>query len=239
MARRAFDPTAEDLPTDIPIFPLAGALLLPGGQLPLNIFELRYLNMVADALGQGRYLGMVQPRVLEAVEESPKLDDAPIYSVGCLGRITSFEETSDGRFLISLHGLIRFGVGPELPLEKGYRRLTPNFGSYLGDLLQSPTTVSGADEQAPGRGENWIDRARLIGSVKQYFAAQDLSAEWKGIDQASDDVLVTTLAMVCPLSPPDRQALLESPTNVLRAKMLVGLLEAALASDDAEPEVRH
>ena len=127
-------PRLEDLPEEFPVFPLPGALLLPGGQLPLNIFEPRYLAMVEDALGQGRYFGMVQPdRRLAQGETGPGL-----YRTGCLGRISSFEETDDGRYLIALTGVVRFTIVEETGLRRGYRRVQAGLAGYAADLSPEP-----------------------------------------------------------------------------------------------------
>ena len=241
MERHPFDPQFEDLPDELPIFPLIGALLLPSGRLPLNIFELRYLSMVQAALERGRLLGLVQPRL---AGEEPSTggsvgDETPVYPIGCLGRITGFQETDDGRMMIDLTGLIRFSIVRELVLEAGYRRVVPNFGDYRADLEIGSTEISPIRFRPGADQDNWIDRARLIGDVKSYFEAKDMSADWDMVDKTPDEALVTILSMCCPFDSTDRQALLESRDTGLRAKLLIGLIEAALLTPEADAPSRH
>ena len=136
MTRNVFDPGFDGLPQVLPIFPLPGVLLLPGGRLPLNIFEPRYVAMVRDALSGERLIGMIQPN--EAAED---VGAAPTYSTGCTGRITAFSETDDGRYLITLTGLIRFDVARELPALSGYRRVMPDYSRFRGDLSDDPAQI--------------------------------------------------------------------------------------------------
>lgn len=207
----------ESLPAEFPIFPLPGAVVLPGGKLPLNIFEPRYKAMVEDALGAGRMFGMVQPDELR-----PSGPNGPaLYRVGCLSRITSFSETEDGRYLITLTGVIRFGVGPELPLRRGYRRIEGDLRPFQGDLLPA----------ADG-----VDREALLDALRGYFAAQGLDANWDAIRDMPDSALVMTLSMVCPFEPPEKQALLEAADPAARADTLLTLLRmGAHAPEDGQP----
>ena len=209
------------LPAEIPIFPLIGALLLPGGRLPLNIFEPRYRNMVEDALGAGRIIGMVQPSGPETTPEGSVGDIAPIYGTGCAGRIIAFSETDDGRYLITLRGLCRFNVVEELSLARGYRRVRADFGPFREDLA--------APEQAP------IDRDRLTAAMRTYFETRGLSANWSAVDEAGDSELVTSLAMICPFEPKEKQALLECPTPDARARMMITLFEMSAHDDPGGP----
>lgn len=202
----AFDSRFEALPDRIAIFPLTGVLLLPRGDLPLNVFEPRYLNMVEDALGADRMIGMIQPTVHESEADNP-----PVYRTGCAGRIVRFEETDDGRFLISLRGVSRFDVARELPLCRGYRPVTPDWSPYRDDL---EAVRAGA-----------IDRGRLLGGLRDYFDAQGIAADWSAIEESPDERLVTCLAMICPFAPPEKQALLEAPTLAERAAVLIALVE--------------
>jgi uncharacterized protein len=196
------------LPNEFAIFPLPGALLLPRGRLPMNIFEPRYLAMTSDALAAGRVFGMIQPEPhRDAVETGPA-----IYRVGCLGRLSSFAETDDGRFLITLTGLIRFRVIRELPPQRGYRRVQGDFTGFEGDLAVSDGALS-------------IDRAALVGALRPYFRARGIDANWDAIEQTSDEMLVLTLCMVCPFEVPEKQALLESADGADRAAMLLALLQ--------------
>ncbi|MDB5370918.1 MAG: peptidase [Roseomonas sp.] len=197
----------RDLPTEIPIFPLADALLLPGGRLPLNVFEPRYLAMVEDALGAGRLLGMVLPD--QGVQRTD--NRSTIYRTGCLGRVASFSETGDGRYLITLLGLLRFDVLEELPDHPaGYRRVKAAFAPYRADL-------------EPPEGDT-VDRAALLGALRPYFSARGIEADWAAIEQAPTPDLVTTLCMVCPFEGREKQALLEAPGPGRRAELLTALL---------------
>lgn len=206
MARRPpRDP--DDLPDSFAVFPLPGALLLPGSKLPLNIFEQRYLAMTEDALAGGRHFGMIQPDATRP----PGQTGPALYRVGCLGRLTSFAETEDGRYLITLSGVCRFSVLEELGMQRGYRRVRADLGAFASDL--DPAS------QVPE-----LDRAQLVGALRAYFAARSFDANWDAIDSMPDDVLVSTLCMVCPFQPAEKQALLEAPTASDRARVLLALL---------------
>lgn len=218
MSRSLFDPPVEEFPKALPIFPLRSVLLLPGGQLPLNVFEPRYLAMTADALKSDRMIGMVQP-----LETAERPDRPEIYRMGCAGRITSFAETDDGRYLITLTGLCRFEIVEELAELRGYRRVAPDFAPYLTDL----------DEEGDGR----IDRARLLDSLRLYFKVQGIKADWKAIESSADERLVTTLAMACPFQSSEKQALLESPNLTERSRVMIALLEMAALGQGGE--LRH
>jgi hypothetical protein len=204
----AFHPTLQELPAEIAVFPLSGALLLPGGRLPLNIFEPRYLAMTLDSLGQGRMFGMIQPDPV-----SPRGEAGPgLYRIGCLGRLSSFAETEDGRLLVTLTGVIRFRVAEELPMRRGYRRVRAEYAGFEADLDLS---------ERPGG----VDRPALLGALRPFFRARGIEANWEAIEQTSDPMLVLTLAMVCPFEVREKQALLEAPTPQDRAAMLVALLQ--------------
>lgn len=198
------------LPSEFAVFPLDGALLLPRGRLPLNIFEPRYLRMVDDALGGGRVIGMVQPDPVRGVTPT----GPALYRTGCLGRITSFSETEDGRYLVTLTGLTRFWTGVELEVARGYRRVRADFARFVAD-------VAPVDEEDGSE----IDRKRLLAGLKSYFTAQGFDAKWDSINEMDDDALVTTLAMVCPFEASEKQALLEAPALRDRADALTALLE--------------
>lgn len=197
----------EDLPADIPVFPLAGALLLPGGRLPLNIFEPRYLAMVEDALGRGRLIGMVLP---DPAKPRPQ-GRSTIYRVGCLGRIASFSETGDGRYLITLLGTHRFRVLEELPdSPRGYRRVRADHAAFSADWHPAPAAA--------------VDRVALLAALRPYFQSRRIEADWPAIERTPPDMLVTTLCMICPFGEAEKQALLEAPDLAARAAMLVTLL---------------
>jgi uncharacterized protein len=205
----AFHPRFEDLPAEIPVFPLPGALLLPQGRLPLNIFEPRYLAMTEDALAAGRMFGMVQPDpALPSAETGPGL-----YGTGCLGRLSSFSETEDGRLLITLTGLIRFRLEEELAPCRGYRRARAGYGPYRADLDWGAS---------PGA---TIDRAGLLAALRPYFRSRGIEANWTAVEQTGDALLVTTLAMVCPFDVREKQVLLEAGSTEERARMLVAMMQ--------------
>lgn len=205
-----FDPQFEDLPDEIPIFPLGGALLLPRSRLPLNIFEPRYLNMTAAALAAPqRSIGMIQPQ-RETAGGEPET-----YRTGCVGRIVSFGETEDGRYLITLKGLIRFAVDRELALRDGYRRVRARYGAYRDDLAEPSTRIE-------------IDRERLLNALRAYLRQQDVDANWEAIEGTEDSRLIDSLAMMCPFRASEKQALLEAPGTAERAGIVMTLLEMAL-----------
>lgn len=203
-----FHPTFDALPAEIPVFPLSGALLLPEGRLPLNIFEPRYLAMVEDSLGAGRMFGMVQgdPALPRRGGESP------LYRVGCLGRVSSFAEAEDGRLLITLTGVIRYRIATEIGGRRGYRRVLADYAEFAADLdLGAPPPT--------------LDRDALLGALRPYFRARGIEANWDAIEETADAMLVTTLSMVCPFDVREKQALLEAPALQDRARMLIALLQ--------------
>ncbi len=216
MVAGPFRKTAADLPQVIPVFPLSGVLLLPRAQLPLNIFEPRYLNMVDDAMAAERMIGMVQA-LPHGDPERPSL-----AAVGCLGRITSFAETSDGRYLITLTGLCRFGLGEELPNRMPYRQVRARYGPYEPDLV-------GPDAEDEG-----FDRLRLLAALKNYLASHALEVDWEAAKTAPGEALINSLSMALPFMPAERQALLEAADLPGRREALIALMEidAANPSDD-------
>lgn len=217
MARSVFDPPFERLPGSLPIFPLEGVLLLPRGKLPLNIFEPRYIAMFDDAIRGDRLIGMVQP-CDESCAHKAKSEIGPsVFPVGCAGRITSFNETEDGRFLVTLTGLARFHVRDELPLHKGYRRVGVDWSAFRADY----------EDRTPAA---TIDRVRLLELLQAYFRQQGLSANWDAIENAPDEKLVTSLAMICPFASSEKQALLEATCLKDRARVMMALLEIAVAT---------
>ncbi len=227
MSGGAFRPGFEELPPVVPIFPLPGVLLLPGGRLPLNVFEPRYLAMVRDALAGERAIGMIQPR-----EEAADVGAAKVYETGCLGRITAFSETDDGRYLITLTGLIRFDVARELPPMEGYRRVTAGYDRFRRDLEDGPAAGpedGAADGVAGAAGAaGAIDRARLLETLGSYFEAQGIEGDWKAIEETGDAALVTALAMLCPFAAPEKQALLEAMSLPERASAMTAIMEMAV-----------
>jgi Lon protease-like protein len=209
------------LPSIVPIFPLTGVLLLPRGRLPLNIFEPRYLAMTRDALAGERLIGMVQPSDPRVVADNP-----PVYPTGCAGRITSFSETDDGRFLITLTGVSRFRIREELPLMEGYRRVVPEWRTFAGDL---------ASEDEPA-----FDRDRLLRGLRTYFQQHRIEADWDAITSVPGERLVTSIAMICPFEPNEKQALLEAPDLDERARLLTAIVEMAAVNQSRDgPGARH
>jgi hypothetical protein len=217
------DSSSAALPAILPLFPLGGALLLPRAKLPLNVFEPRYLTMVEDALAGARTIGMVQPR--DTVEH-PVPDDAAIYDIGCAGRITTFSETDDGRYLITLSGISRFVVVGELEMVRGYRRAAVDYGRFADDLVEETGHVAG--------------RERLLATVRTFFAKNGMDADWPALEAIADDTLISALAMVCPLEPTEKQALLECPGLAERGEFLLNLLEIVTrAGDEETSKLRH
>ncbi|MGE0254697.1 MAG: LON peptidase substrate-binding domain-containing protein [Alphaproteobacteria bacterium] len=212
MSASPFDLPLDRLPAELPIFPLTGALLLPRGRLPLNIFEPRYLAMIEDALGAGRLVGMVQPRV--PGEAGLSVDDGTaVYPVGCAGRITSFQETEDGRFVLSLWGVCRFAIAAELPGRRGYRRVRADWSRWAADIA--------------GDGpEDGIDRPSLLAALRAYFSRHGIDTDWTAVERTPTARLVTMVAMGCPFAPQEKQALLEAPDLGARAALLRDLAEA-------------
>lgn len=198
----------EELPQTLPVFPLTGALLLPRGHLPLNVFEPRYLALVDAALTSSRLIGMIQPTEPEDSVLKPALS-----AVGCAGRIVSYRETEDGRILITLLGVCRFRAEEELESRTPFRLVHANYAPYLGDMIAPPP------ESFP--------RERLAAALKDYLSRRDLRADWGSVMSAPADVLVNALAMLCPFEPAEKQALLEAPGWAERVDTLVALLEMA------------
>ena len=212
----------SDLPQVIPVFPLDGVLLLPGGQLPLNIFEPRYLNMIDDAMAGERIIGMIQTAQVfggpSGERETPAL--AP---VGCAGRITSLSETADGRYLITLTGLCRFDAGEELPLPTPYRQIRADFSRFEADL---------ADPDEDGD----QDREPFLAALRRYLDSRMLDLDWETAKTAPCDALIASLAMALPFDAAEKQALLEAHTLDDRRAALTALLEIdAAGGDDDEP----
>jgi hypothetical protein len=209
----------EDLPTSIAVFPLDGALLLPGATLQLQIFEPRYLNMVDDVMAGDRLIGMVQTRP-GGDRRRPRL-----ARVGCVGRITSYSETGDGKYLIALSGLCRFESGEELAGSAPYRQLRVDYGAFEDDF--------------GGQGETMeFERAPFLQILRRYLDNRGLGVEWEAVNAAPAEALVNSLCMGLPFDPPEKQALLEAPGFDERRIALAALLEidaADIAGDDDEP----
>jgi Lon protease-like protein len=214
-------PGQRTLPAILPIFPLTGVLLLPRGQLPLNIFEPRYLAMTRDAMEGDRLIGMVQPQdPHQSLAGNP-----PVYPNGCAGVVTEFAETQDGRLLITLTGLCRFRIAEELPLLRGYRRVVPDWAVYAADLV--------GEEDAD------FDRQRLLRGLKTYFGRNRISANWEALAAVRGERLIVSLAMVCPFAPSEKQALLEAADLGTRARLLTTIVEMAGLGPLTEGGARH
>jgi Lon protease-like protein len=202
-----------DLVDVIPVFPLPGALLLPRGQMPLNIFEPRYLAMIDDALRSAhRLIGMIQPD-----DAHPGPENKPnLYKVGCVGRITQFAETGDGRYLLQLTGVVRFRIEAELEVVTPYRQCRVIYTPFTDDFIAR-------------KGEDEVDRKSLLHALSEFLEANNLKADWEGIENAPNEALVNALAMMSPYGTAEKQALLEAPDLKTRAEILVAATEIELA----------
>ena len=208
-----------EMPGVIPVFPLPGALLLPRGQMPLNIFETRYLAMVDDALRDGhRLIGMIQPDAANASSDKPSL-----YKIGCVGRITQLAESGDGRYLIELTGVARFRIEEEPKVATPYRQCRVTYAPFADDFIAR-------------KGENAVDRTALLAALTDFLKANDLKADWEGIERAPNEALVNALAMMSPYGTAEKQALLEAPDLKTRAEVLIAITEIELAKKNTEGE---
>ncbi|PWB83346.1 MAG: peptidase S16 [Methylocystaceae bacterium] len=213
---------ASALPTVVPVFPLTRALLLPRGELPLNIFEPRYIAMIDDAIASERIVGMIQP--LPGQDEKDVAP--PLFEIGCVGRITRFSETGDGRYLISLTGVARFRIEEELDTPRSYRRCRVNYDEFHIDLQ-------------PGAGEDDVDRSGMIRMLREFAESSKLEVDWTSIDAAPNEALVNALAMMSPFGADEKQALLEAVDLKSRAEILVALAELDLAQNSDDPPQFH
>ena len=204
----------------IPVFPLPGALLLPRGQMPLNIFEPRYIAMIDDSLRDGhRLIGMIQPDVAH----TGSAEKRPLYKIGCAGRITQLAESGDGRYLIELTGVARFRIEEELKVATTYRQCRVTYAPF-------------ADDFTARKGENAVDRAALLVALTDFLKANDLNADWEGIEKAPNEALVNALSMMSPYGTAEKQALLEAPDLKTRAEILIAITEIELAKKNTEGE---
>ena len=217
MEQNPFAPEFGDLPESLPVFPLASAFLLPNGQLPLNIFEPRYVQMVEDALAGNRMIGMIQP-VDEA--NNPKLQ-----RTGCAGKIIEFSETGDGRYLITLSGAYRFDVAEELDSARLYRVVKPDWNPYETDSKAHRSLD--------------LNREKLKDLLKTYFQKHEMNCDWSAFDDAPDGKLIACLSMVCPFEATEKQALLEAPCCKTRASLFMSMLEMAVQSGAAPISSHH
>jgi Lon protease-like protein len=202
-----------ELPEVIAVFPLPGALLLPRGQMPLNIFEPRYLAMVDDTLRDGhRLIGMIQPDA----SHSPNEAKPALFRVGCVGRITQLAESGDGRYILELTGVSRFRVLEELTVLTPYRQCKVDFFAY-------------ADDFTARKGEEAVDRQALLEVLTDFLKANNLKVDWEGVESAPNEALVNALAMMSPYGPAEKQAMLEAPDLKTRAEILIAVTEMDLA----------
>lgn len=202
-----------DLAEVIPVFPLTGALLLPRGQMPLNIFEPRYLAMIDDALRDGhRLIGMIQPDTAR----SDSRDNPALFNIGCVGRITQFGETGDGRYMLELTGISRFKIVDELTVSTPYRQCRVDYFPFIDDFTAR-------------KGEDLVDRSEVLRVLSDFLKANNLKVDWDGIERAPNEALVNALAMMSPYGAPEKQALLEAPSLKARAEILVAVTEMELA----------
>jgi len=202
-----------DLPEVIPVFPLAGALLLPRGQMPLNIFEPRYLAMVDDSFRDGhRLIGMIQPDVTHSPDEERPV----LFRIGCVGRITQLAETGDGRYILELTGISRFKVVEEMTVLTAYRQCKVDYFPFLDDFTAR-------------KGEDAVDRESLLAVLSDFLKANNLKVDWEGIENAPNEALVNALAMMSPYGPAEKQAMLEALDLKTRAEILIAITQIDLA----------
>ena len=206
-----------DLPDVIPVFPLPGALLLPRGQMPLNIFEPRYLEMIDDSMRDGhRLIGMIQPDPAH-----PGSEDKPtLFKIGCVGRITQIAESGDGRYLLQLTGVARFKVEEELKVATAYRQCRVTYQPFADDFIAR-------------KGEELVDRKALLETLSSFLKANNLKTNWQDIESAPNEAVVNALAMMSPYGVAEKQALLEAPDLKTRAEVLIAVTEMELAKKTA------
>ena len=207
-----------DLPQLIPVFPLDGAILMPRGRLPLNIFEPRYLNMIDDAMASERIIGMVQT-LAGGDRSTPRL-----AQVGCAGRITSFAETPDGRYLITLGGICRFRAGEELFAAAPYRQVRADYAPFAADMTEPDTAA--------------IDPEPIRVALRAYLGARGMEIDWEGVRDASPDALITNLTMALPFDSAEKQALIEAVKLQDRAETLTALLRFGAYGEDDDDDAR-
>jgi uncharacterized protein len=202
-----------ELPEIVPVFPLPGALLLPRGQMPLNIFEPRYLAMVDDALRDGhRLIGMIQPDVTHSQNEIRPV----LFQVGCVGRITQLAESGDGRYILELTGISRFKVVEEMTVLTPYRQCKVDYFPFIDDFTAR-------------KGEEEVDREALLAVLTDFLEANSLTVDWAGIEAAPNEALVNALAMMSPYGSAEKQAMLEAPDLKTRAEILIAVTQMDLA----------
>jgi Lon protease-like protein len=219
--RGPFEPHFVELPVKLPLFPLSGALLLPGGRLPLNIFEPRYLAMVRDVIASPqRLLGMIQPKD----DNADDTHSTPLYEIGCAGRISSYNEAEDGRIMITLSGVARFSCDTVSELEEGYILGQVNWDRYAADLTPDQAN---------------IDRSYLMEVLRHYFDIKGFKVDWEHIDECENERLISTLSMICPFSVAEKQALLEADNLENRTQLLIAIMEMSSHREEEIASPRH
>jgi Lon protease-like protein len=209
--------TGSDLPAQVAVFPLSGALLLPGGQLPLNIFETRYMEMFEDAVLKDRLIAMIQPIDEPEAKQETSSRQPALYDIGCIGRITAFQESGDGRYLVNLSGICRYKISSQVAADK-------NYNIYEVEYFESDFSDDGHSEG--------VDRDRLLKTFRDYLEANQMDADWESVSETDTDQLVNALCMMSPYGPAEKQALLEANDLKLRAETLIAITEFELAKSD-------
>ena len=217
--------TTTDLPGELAVFPLVGAILLPRALLPLNIFEPRYLRLFDDTMRSSRLVGIIQPVGEGGPTGSPQERSAALRDIGCVGRVTTYQEHDDGRLTIVLAGVTRFRVVEERKVEQPYRVLSVDFSAYAADL-------------EAGFGEGEVDRERLLDTLRRYLAQRNLKTDWSAVTRTGSEQLVNWLSVASPFGAGEKQALLEAATLKDRAEVLITLAEMELAAGGSDPGSR-
>ena len=218
-AGNVFYDSPRDIPAIIPIFPLEEALLLPRTQMPLNIFEDRYLAMIDYALRNDRIIGMIQP--LRPQDEQDDSSIQPTQHIGCLGRLSAYGETGDGRILITLSGICRFKVKQEVSCDFPFRLAEVDCEDFTEDLIE-------------GFGQEEVDRQGVLDIFRAFLTANDMEADWESVEKSTNEALVNSLSMMSPYGLAEKQALLEAESLAIRAQTLIAITEMHLASEDGE-----
>ena len=211
---------SSELPKTISVFPLSNFIIFPNTTVPLNIFESRYIDMINDSMKSNKFIGMIQPKNSNEEINPPKL-----HNVGCLGKITSFRETEDGRYLITLLGICRFNIEQEIDSTRGYRRVVPNWEPFRSDVEKTAKFD--------------MDKERLMAALRGYFEKKTIDADWEAINRMNNVDLITTLSMICPFSATEQQALLVAEKVEDRASTMISLLEMASHEGDGIKDVKH
>ncbi len=198
----------EDLPKKIAVFPLSNFIIFPKTSVPLNIFEQRYIDMINDAMKTNKFVGMIQPKKIKQIDD----DKAELHEIGCLGKITSFKETEDGRYLIELKGIARFKTTKEINSDKRYREFEISFEDYLNDLSEQKENLKFSDLEL------------IFKDLKSLFEKRGFIINWKALEKQSLDETINALAMASPFSLEEKQVLLEAKSLDLRKSKIAEIL---------------